>query len=475
VYRRWRGFGLACQTIRDGALTLGWRGAMNEARQNSVERSARPSRAGACRSVLEILVALFLIALNGVFSVSEFAIVSARKVRLRTMAESGRRGAATALSLAEAPGRFLSTVQAGMTLVGVLAGAFSGAALGQKLSEILVAADLPVAIGQPLGFGMVVGLITYLTVVIGELVPKTVALRNPEAIACRVAPLMAFVSQLFGPIVWLLDASTHLIFRVFGRRAQEASAVTDEEIRTIVAEAQTAGVIEPDEQRMIAGVLRLGDRAVRAIMTPRTDTEWLDISADVAEMRAKLLATVHSRLPVCKGSPDTMIGVVKVRDLLASLLTGEGIDVGAHVKMAPVVPDMLDALDALDVLRKAAVPMALVHDEYGHFDGIVTPADVLDSIAGAFRSNMEEEEPEAVQRGDGSWLIAGWMPVDEMAELLAISLPERRGFETVAGLVINELHHLPSLGEAAETLGWRFEVVDMDGRRVDKVLATRVA
>jgi magnesium and cobalt exporter, CNNM family len=424
--------------------------------------------------VLELAVAIVLIALNGLFALSELAIVSARKARLKTMAEAGRTGAATALALAEDPGRFLSTVQIGITLVGILAGAFSGAALSEQLAAMLEGVGISAAVAEPLAYTVVIGAITYLSVVIGELVPKHLALRNTEAIACTMAPPMALLSRLAGPIVWFLDASTKLVFSLFGQTTQPESAVTEEEIKTIVAEAETAGVIETDEKRMISGVLRLGDRAVRGIMTPRTDVDWIDLDEDEAAIRNILTRTPHSRLPVADGEADNMLGVIQARELLAAALAGRSLDVRAHVRTAPVIPDTLDALDALNVLREADVPMALVHDEYGHFEGVVTPADILDAIAGAFRSDETSDEPEAVAREDGSWLLAGWMPADEMAEQLGIVLPERRDYETVAGLIIGELQHLPNTGEAVHTLGWRFEVVDLDGRRIDKVLATRV-
>jgi putative hemolysin len=425
--------------------------------------------------VLELAIAVILIVLNGVFALSELAIVSARKPRLKTLADGGRVGAAKALALAESPGRFLSTVQIGITLVGVLAGAFSGAALGARVTDLFLAQGMPEWAAEALGYGLVIGAITYFSVVIGELVPKHLALRNAEGIACAVAPSMAFLSRAAAPVVWLLDASTRLVFRLFGRTTDNANAVTEEEIKTIVAEAETAGVIEVDERRMISGVLRLGDRAVRGVMTPRTDVDWIDLTDDEAEIQKSLIETPHSRVPVADGDADNMIGVIQSRELLASLLAGQALDLRAHVRTAPVVPDTLDALDALNVLREAEVPMALVHDEYGHFEGVVTPADILDAIAGAFRSDEETSEPEAVQREDGSWLLAGWMPADEMAEQLGISLPDNRSYETVAGLVIGELQHLPSTGETIETLGWRFEVIDMDGRRIDKVLASRLA
>jgi putative hemolysin len=423
--------------------------------------------------LLELTIALVLIALNGVFALSELAIVSARKPRLKVMADARRSGARAALALAEDPGRFLSTVQIGITLVGILAGAFSGAALGARLTAILTDQGVSPALADPLGYGVVIGAITYLSVIIGELVPKHLALRNAEGIACTVAPAMALLSRLASPIVWLLDASTRLIFNLFGQSTESASAVTEEEIKTIVAEAETAGVIEFDERRMIAGVLRLGDRPARAVMTPRTAVDWIDLDHDdEAAVRALLGSTPHSRLPVAHGDPDNMIGVVQARAILADMLAGKPLDIRANVRQAPVVPDTLDALDVLQVLREAEVPMALVHDEYGHFEGLVTPVDVLEAIAGAFRSDDDAPDPDAVRREDGSWLLAGSMPADEMAEQLGIALPAQRKYHTVAGLIIGELQHLPTTGERVEALGWRFEVVDLDGRRVDKVLAT---
>lgn len=424
--------------------------------------------------MLEIGVALVLIAINGVFSLSELAIVSARKVRLKTLAAEGRRGAATALALAENPGRFLSTVQIGITLIGVLAGAFSGAALGRQLTEILRAQGVSPAAAEWLGYGGVVAVITYLSVVVGELLPKNVALRHAEGIACRMAPVMSALSTIVAPIVWLLDASTKLILLLIGQTGETESAVTDEEIKTIVAEAHSAGAIEADEQQMIAGVLRLGDRAARALMTPRAEVDWLNLGDPESALREQLIETKHSRLPVSEGDLDEMIGVVQIRELLGPALKGLPLDIRAHVRRAPFVPDSIDALDALNVLREAETPMALVHDEYGHFEGVVTPADILDAIAGAFRSDEIGQEPEAVRREDGSWLLAGWMPVDEMSELLGVPLPENRSFETVAGLVVDGLIRFPELGESVDRQGWRFEVIDLDGRRVDKVLARRL-
>ncbi|MDB5570506.1 MAG: DNA-binding protein [Hyphomicrobiales bacterium] len=425
--------------------------------------------------MFELFVAVLLIALNGVFALSELAIVSARKSRLKVMAESGRPGARVALDLAEDPGRFLSTVQIGITLVGILAGVFSGAALAEMLGDYLKEQGVRPLIANPASYVVVIGIITYLSVVIGELVPKHLALGNAEGIACMMAPPMALLSRVAAPIVWLLDSSTRLIFFLLGQGSGSETPVTEEEIKSLVAEAATAGVIEIDERRMISAVLRLGDRPVRSVMTPRTDVAWLDLDDDEEELRLRLRGAVHSRMPVARGAVDNIVGVVQLRELIGPALSGEPLDLVGKLRQAPVLPDTLDALDALQMLRQAEVPMALVHDEYGHFDGIVTPADILDAIAGAFRTGEAEEEPAAVRREDGSWLIAGWMAADDMAEQLGIALPEKRDYETAAGLVIDRLQHLPVTGERVDAYGWRFEVVDLDGRRVDKLLATPTA
>lgn len=421
--------------------------------------------------MIELVIAFVLIGINGVFALSELAVVSARRPRLKTMVDQRRKGAAAALKLAEDPGRFLSTVQIGITLVGILAGAFSGAALGQMLSVELLSRGVPERFAEPLGFTIVIGAITYLSVIIGELVPKQLALRHAEAIACAMAPFMTWLSRAALPAVWLLDASTKAVFRLFRLEAGPDTAVTEEEIKTIVAEATTAGVIDQDERRMISGVLRLGDRPVRGLLTPRTDVDWIDLADGPDGLREALLETRHSRLPVADGDPDNIVGVVQSRDILAALLQGRTPDLRAHLKPAPVVPDTVDALDVLAILRDAEVPMVVVHDEYGHFEGIVTPADILETIAGVFRSEGDAEEADAFQRADGSWLLAGSMPVDDMADTLGVRLPEQREYHTVAGFLISSLQHLPATGETVDALDWRFEIVDMDGRRIDKVLA----
>ena len=423
---------------------------------------------------VEIAIVIVLICINGLLAMSELAVVSSRPSRLRAMQERGVSGATRAGRLAADPGRFLSTVQIGITLVGVLSGAFSGATLGTRLTDALAGWGVPNGIADTLGVGLVVALITYGSLIIGELVPKQIALRDPEGIAVRVAPAMTGLSIVAAPLVWLLNISGNLVLRLLGQHRESDAKVTDEEIVSLIAEAESHGVVESDERKMIAGVMRLADRSVRAIMTPRTEVDWIDVHDTKANLRKKLLETTHSRLPVAEGSIDHMIGVVQTRDALSALLARKAFEIGEHVRAAPVVHDYADALDVLSTLKEAQIPMALVHDEYGDFEGIVTPADILETIAGVFRSDLDEDEPAAVEREDGSWLLAGYLQADEMGDTLGISLPQTRDYETLAGFVLSHMHHLPKVGEHVDALGWRFEVVDLDGRRIDKVLASRI-
>jgi putative hemolysin len=426
----------------------------------------------------EIGIVAVLIVVNGLLAMSELAIVSSRPARLKAMIERGvrQKGAARALELGANPGRFLSSVQIGITLVGVLSGAFSGATLGHRLTETLTAWGISDGVADALGVGLVVAVITYASLIVGELVPKQIALRDPESVAARVAPMMAVLAMISAPLVWLLDISGRAVLWLLGQSGESEERVTDEEIKMLVAEAEHHGTIESDERRMIAGVMRLGDRAVRAVMTPRTEVDWINLSSDDATIRKLLMETQHSRLPAGEGAVDSMIGVVQTRDLLATLLAGRAFDARKHVRTAPIVHDQADALDVLTTLKGSEVPMALVHDEYGHFEGIVTPADILEAITGVFRSDLDKGDAEesAVKREDGSWLLEGYMQADEMAEHLNIPLPENRDYETVAGYVLSHLNHLPTTGESFEAQGWRFEVVDLDGRRIDKVIAAKI-
>jgi putative hemolysin len=424
-------------------------------------------------AVFEIAVVLVLVTLNGLFALSELAVVSSRRSRLKSLAQEGRRGANRALALAADPSRFLSTVQIGITAVGLIAGAYSGATLTADLTVILTERGVPHAIAEWLAYVGVFSAITYLSLIIGELVPKNLALRNAEGIACAVAPLMTMLSRIASPAVWLLDLSTKAVLWLLRHKPQPQSTVTEEEIKMLIAEAERSGVLETGEHRMISGVLRLGDRRVLSLMTPRTEVDWIDVAAAPEQIRERILATEHSRVPVGEGSPDALFGVVRTREPLAALATGKPFDLRSYVRVAPMMSDTTDALNALEMLRDAEVPMALIHDEYGHFEGIVTPADILEAIAGVFRSDADGEEPEAIPRDDGSWLLAGWMPADEMADQLGITLESKRDYQTVAGFVLAHLRRMPAVGENVEVSGWRFEVVDLDGRRIDKVIASR--
>ncbi len=422
----------------------------------------------------EALIILCLTVLNGFFAMSELAIVSARPAKLKALAEEGSRGAEVALRLAAAPGRFLSAVQIGITLIGIFAGAYGGATLSVALTEALVAIPLLAPFAQTLAFGLVVAAITYLSLIVGELVPKQLALRDPERIAVRVARPMRALALIATPLVVLLDASAKLGLRLCGKQVEDERRVSDEEIRMLIAEATHAGVVGQAEQAMLVGVMRLADRPVSALMTPRPDIVWLDLEDDAAALRQQLREASYSRLPVCRGDPDEFIGIVQAKDLLDAALEGQPLDITRAVREVPVVHDGASALVVLEELKRSPVPMALVVDEYGSLRGLVTAVDILASIVGELAETGAEPEPAIVQRDDGSWLIDGGTPIDEVSELLGLkSLPDEGEFNTLAGLVLDRMGHLPCAGEHADWGGWRFEVVDMDGRRIDKVLVAR--
>jgi len=423
---------------------------------------------------LDVLLILALIALNGVLAMSELAIVSSREARLKAMAKSGSGGAQCALDLAADPGRFLSTVQSGITLIAIFAGAFSGAALGEPVADRIEALGLKAESAHTVGFGLVIVFTTYFSLVIGEIVPKQIALRSPEPIAALMARPLRWLAVVTAPFVWLLDQSSRLIFKLIGLDRESKNQVTAEELHLVVAEAQTAGVLEEDERAMISGIVRLADRPVREVMTPRTEIDWIDIGAKPEEIRAALLETPHSRIPVADGTVENIVGVIQTRDVMTAQLEGRPIDLKHLCRTAPVIPDLMDAMDALAVLRNADVPLALVHDEYGHLDGIVTPGSILAALAGTFASDVDQgDEPALVERDDGSWLVSGAASADLLSDRLGVNLPEERDYSTVAGFALSVLKHLPETGEKFRHDGWSFEIVDMDGRKIDKLIASR--
>ncbi|HYD25085.1 MAG TPA: hemolysin family protein [Croceibacterium sp.] len=424
-------------------------------------------------SDLAILAALIL--LNGVFSMSELAIVSARTAQLRMAADRGSAGARVALELAGDPGKFLSTVQIGITLVGIVAGAYSGATLGGPVAERMAALGVPADTAETAGFVLVIGLTTYFSLVIGELVPKQLALRMALPIALAMARPMAWIATAAKPFVWLLDTSSNLLMRLLGIRHRGEHALTAEELHMLFTEATHSGVIEEQERAMLSGIMRLADRPVRELMTPRTEVDWVDVEADPDEVRRTIAESRHSLLPVADGSPDKVLGVVKVGEVLACLLEGRALHLRELMHRAAVVPDQLDALDALRMLQQSGIGMAMVHDEYGHLDGVVTPADLLSAIVGSFASHREEgDEPMVVRRDDGSLLVSGALAADTLAECLGIEFAEDREFATAAGYVLSVLRKLPQEGESFTRQGWRFEVVDMDRRKIDKLLVSEV-
>jgi putative hemolysin len=422
---------------------------------------------------LDVVIILALVALNGVLAMSELAIVSSREARLKAMAKGGSAGAKCALGLAADPGRFLSTVQSGITLIAIFAGAFSGAHLGEPVAQRFEALGIKADTAHTLGFTVVIVLTTYVSLVAGELVPKQIALRSPEPIAMIVSRPMLWLSKLTAPFVWLLDQSSRMIFKLLGLDRESRNQVTAEELHLVVAEAQTAGVLEESERAIISGIVRLADRPVREVMTPRTEIDWIDNAATVDEVRLALLATPHSRIPVADGAVENIVGVIQTRDVLAAVLQGERIDLNQLCRSAPVIPDLMDAMDALAVLRNAEVPLALVHDEYGHLDGIVTPGSILAALAGTFAHDVEQgEEPPLVEREDGSWLVSGAASADLLSDRLGVNMPAERDYSTVAGFALSVLKHLPEIGERFRHDGWSFEIVDMDGRKIDKLIAS---
>jgi putative hemolysin len=423
---------------------------------------------------VELGIVTVLIVTNGLLSMSELAIVSSRPARLAALAERNVKGARRALALASDPGKFLSTVQIGITLIGVLSGAFSGATLGLRLTSLLTAAGWSQGVADAIGVGAVVTVITYASLIIGELVPKQIALRDPESVAVRVAPYMMMLAKVSLPAVWLLDRSGKALLWVLGHRGAAGEKVSEDEIRTLVVEAENAGVLEPGEKEMIAGVMRLGDLPVGAVMTPRREVSMINLTDSPQAIRSALAASSHSRFVVFDQAADAAVGIVKAKDMLDCYLSEQAPDIAKLVRPAPVIPEFLDARDVVAILRDSTVHMGLVHDEYGAFQGVVTSADILESIVGGFHTEEGPPEAAATRRDDGSYLISGWMSAVEFASLLRFELPASRHYQTVAGFLLSQFGRIPDVGDHIEVEGWRFEVIDLDGRRIDKLLAMKV-
>jgi putative hemolysin len=421
----------------------------------------------------EIAVILLLIVLNGLFSLSELALVSARRARLSVLERKGVKGATAARALSDDPQRFLPTVQVGITLVSVFTGVFGGARIASHLQAWLETIPAVASFAEGLSLGLVVIVTTYLTLVLGELVPKQLALRSPELMAIRVARSITILSRIVGPAVWLLGKSSNGILRLFGVRRASRQSVTEEELKALLIEGSQTGVLEMEERDMIERVLRLADKPVRAIMTPRTELAWIDRTHPAKAIIAALKAAPHSRFVVCDGSIDNVVGVVQAKDLLDRILGGGELSVSASLRQPMVVPDTISALDALERLKSDSLGLALVMDEYGSFEGVVTAADVLQAIVGD-ASGPEHQEGVPGPQGETIMTLDGMTPVDELkARLNLPDLPAEGSYHTLAGLLLALLRRVPAAGDRIVFGGWRFEVVEMDGRRVDKVLAGR--
>jgi putative hemolysin len=423
----------------------------------------------------ELAIILLLVLLNGAFAMSELAIVSARRGRLLAMQRQGVPGAPAAIALAEDPQRFLPTVQVGITLVGILAGVFGGARLAGPVAELLARVPGLATLASEVAFTLVVIVITYANLIIGELVPKQLALRDPERIAVLVARPLATLARLTSPVIWVMSQSSALVLRLFGAGRPSEQGVTEEEVKAVVAESVETGALESEERHMIERVLRLADKPVRALMTPRNDVAWIERGAAPEQIAAALREHSVTRFVVAERRIDNVVGVVVAKDLLDQVLAGGPPSVAQALRQPLVLPDNLPALDALERMRHDPLGIALVLDEYGSFEGVVTASDLLEAIIGEIGPPQQPEQPgKAVRRPDGSMLLDGMMPSDELrAQLDLPALPYQGTYHTVAGLMLALLQRVPREGDRIVWAGWRFEIVDMDGRRVDKVLATR--
>lgn len=422
----------------------------------------------------DIGVILLLLLINGFFAMAEFAIVSSRRSRLRQMVEDEKsQGARRVLELADDPSAFLSIVQTGVTLVSVMIGAFSGATLGKPLGIYLNQNQVIAPYGEPLGLALTVAGVTYLSLVLGELVPKRIGMAYAERLAVRVAGVMLIFARIVAPLVWLLRISTDLLLKLMGLDGVASAPVTEEEVKDMIAEGTATGVFKPAEKKMIEGVMRLADRNVRTIMTPRMDMVWLALE-DSAEENGRLIReSGYSRFPVARGDMDEVLGVIHARDLLNATMRGEAIDIAASMRAPLIVPDTTSVLRLLDQFKQSSQPVAIVIDEYGSVEGLVTLTDIVEAIVGDLPEIGQDRDEDPVRRADGSWLIDGMTPIDEVEMLVGLRhMRDGEEYHTLAGFVIDRLGRLPSAGDVFEWEDARFEVVDMDGRRVDKVLVT---
>jgi putative hemolysin len=423
--------------------------------------------------LFEILIVLLLVAANGIFSMSEMAVVSARKTRLQQMAEEGNKGAKAAIELADSPNRFFSTVQVGITLIGIIAGAYGGATLSEKLSAVLNQVPLLIPYSGTLSFGLVVGAITFLSLVFGELIPKRLALSDPERIASTLAPSMAALARAASPLVHFLSVATEYGLNVLGVKPTDEPAVTEKEIRLLIDQGTQAGTIEETEQDLLERVFRFGDRQVSSLMTPRPDILWIDLDAPEDSLRQEFANSHYSRLPVCRGEIDKVLGIVQVKDLLAQLLRSETLNPEVCLRKPLFVPETAPARQVLEKFRESGMDLALVVDEFGSIQGLVTLNDMLEALVGELPTDDTQADGQIMQREDGSWLVDGSMSLEELEHRIE-PLPrfQRANYRTLGGFIMAQLGHIPVVAENVHWQGFCFEVMDMDGNRVDKVLVS---
>jgi putative hemolysin len=419
---------------------------------------------------LELAVVVGLTLLNGLFAMAEMAIVSSRRIRLQQMAENGSRGAARALALAENPSRFLSGVQVGITLIGILSGAFGGATLGARLGEVLNRYPILDPYGDEIAFGAVVVAITFMSLIVGELVPKRIALNSPEPIAAKLARPLQIIVMIARPMVWLLEITTAAVLSLLRVRTDRPDGVTEEEVKLAIAEGTESGVIDEVEEEMIHGVLALADRSVEAVLTPRTDVYWIDLDDEPERIAREIADCPYSRIVVARGGDiGRPIGIVQKKDLLTDLIAGKPLRVEENLIQPLFVPETLPVLRLLEMFRTANVHIALVVDEYGDFTGVATLHDVLEGIAGDIAQEHEGVAQEIVKRADGSWLVDGRAPIETLKEELGID-EAAEDYHTAAGLALEKLARIPVEGDSFVVGDWRVEVIDMDGKRIDKLI-----
>lgn len=426
---------------------------------------------------LELTLLAFMIGLNGLLAMSEIAIVSARKSYLQKLAAEGDSGAISALLLAQRPSDLLSTVQIGITLIGFASGVFSGAKLVAKLTPALISSNVPEAFAQSISAVIVIALITFVSVIFGELIPKRFALHAPEQVACRLARPVLFLSRMTSPLVKLLSVSTEFVCSVLGiKDFKPANAISGEEIKSLVQQSAETGAFDETEQRMVEGVLDFSKARISSFMTPRPEIVWLDIDDPADKNRSKIVEARHSHFPVVKGSLQNVVGVIHVKDLLSRQLLGQPFDLTLALEQALFLPENADASRSVELFRNSATHFAFVVDEYGNIEGVVTLTDILRAIVGDFADTLDDKANAIVQRKDGSWLVDGLVTVEELRQKLKLNKlhgEDSGNFHTLAGFILSELGKIPRPADSFERDGMRFEVVDMDGNRVDKVLISK--